>query len=537
MSTDFKYKTLKDNFIFQIIILLILLSCQSFSQSEIIIKGKVTDGKNPVSGAIVKWQASTTSVITDKYGIFKLKYSDKSTPDLITAWKEGFFNGGIEYKSDLDKIEIVLKKLPAVDNKEYEFVDPVPNYTDDIKNCGDCHASIIYKQWDNNAHSKSATNPIFLDIYNGTDANGNNNVHPGYKLDYKFSNGNCGNCHAPANAVNNINNVDMNNLKTVEKLGVSCDYCHKIKEVKLKKNSSAYTGVMQVELLRPPKDHQTFFGPYTDVLNPDIYSPQIAKSIFCAPCHQGGYWGVPVYDSYDQWIKSPYAKEDVQCQDCHMKPDGVTTNFAPGKEGVERHPKTIYTHRQFGSRDSSFLSSAVEMTLKIKSQKDKIVIDVEILNSGAGHHLPTGSPMRNMILIVRAYDQNNEALTYVGDNLIPFWGGRGNVDEGNYEGLPGKGFAKILFEDWTPYEYTTVVDKGKQLFPAPQWRTVQIKYDTRIPALEKDLSNYVFKKNNTKGNYIVDCKLIYRRTFKTWSDMKKWDLKDIVLSEKKIKTK
>lgn len=220
-----------------------------------------------------------------------------------------------------------------------------------------------------------------------------------------------------------------------------------------------------------------------------------------------------------------------------MEPDGVTTNFAPGKEGVERNPKTIYTHRQFGSRDSSFLSSAVEMTVKIKSQKDKIVIDVEILNSGAGHHLPTGSPMRNMILIVRAYDQNNEALTYVGDNLIPFWGGRGNVDEGNYEGLPGKGFAKILFEDWTPYEYTTVVDKGKQLFPAPQWRTVQIKYDTRIPALEKDLSNYVFKKNNTKGNYIVDCKLIYRRTFKTWSDMKKWDLKDIVLSEKKIKTK
>jgi len=530
-SCQFNFKKLLKIFY---IFLFFLISNLSFSQSINIVKGTVTDGKTSVSGAIVKWQASSTSVTTDKNGNFTLKYSDKTISNLITAWKEGFFNGGIEYKKNLNNIEIVLDKLPAKDNKSYEFVDPVPNYTDDIKNCGDCHASIIYKQWDNNAHSKSATNPIFLDIYNGTDAKGNNNIQPGYKLDYKFSNGNCGNCHAPTNAINNFNNVDMNNLKPVEKLGVSCDYCHKIKNIKLNKNSSAFTGVMQVELLRPPKDHQTFFGPYTDVLNPDIYSSNISKSIFCAPCHQGGYWGISIYDSYDQWLESPYAKGDVQCQDCHMPPDGVTTNFAPGKEGIERDPKTIYTHRQFGSRDSSFLASAVEMNVRTKIHKDKINIEVEIENTGAGHHVPTGSPMRNMLLIVQIFDSNDKPLNYLGDNVIPFWGGRGDIKKGNYEGLPGKGFAKILFEDWTPYEFSTVVNKGKQLFPAPQWRTVQIKYDTRIPALKKDISNYEFQLNN-KGTYFVECKLIYRRTFKTWLDIKKWDLKDIVLSEKKFK--
>lgn len=536
MSDIYIYIKFKRKIYFLIIPLVFLFYFNSFSQTNIVIKGVVTDGKNPISGAIVKWQASSSSVTTDNNGNFNLKYSDKSLPDLITAWKQGYFNGGIVYKKDLAKIEIVLERLPAKDNKSYEFVDPVPNYTDDIDNCGDCHASIIYKQWDNNAHSKSATNPIFLDIYNGTDANGNKNVQPGYKLDYKYSNGNCGNCHAPANAVNNFNNVDMNNLKPIDKLGVSCDYCHKIKDIKLKKNSSAYTGVMQVELLRPPKDHQTFFGPFTDVLNPDIYSTKIAKSIFCAPCHQGGYWGVSVYDSYDQWLESPFAKGGVQCQDCHMTPDGVTTNFAPGKKGVERDPKTIYTHRQFGSRDSAFIASAVDMNVKTKLMKDKIIVDVEIENTGAGHHIPTGSPMRNMILIVQAFDSNGKPLLYLSENKIPFWGGRGDVNKGNYEGLPGKGFAKVLFEDWTPYEFSTVVNKSKQLFPAPQWRTVQVKYDTRIPSLKKDVSNYEFELKN-RGVYSVECKLIYRRTFKTWLDMKKWNLKDIVLSNKKFEIK
>ncbi len=535
MSVDFKYSSKNLFKSLKILIAFIFLtSAFTYSQTSKIIKGFVTDGKNPISGAIVKWQAAPKSVKTDQNGNFELNYSDKSTPDLITAWKQGFFNGGVIYKADIKKIEIILTPLPSKDNTAYEFVDPVPNYTDDIKNCGDCHASIIYKQWDNNAHSKSATNPIFLDVYNGTDATGKKNVQPGYKLDYKYSNGNCGNCHAPAKAINDFNNVDMNKLKGVEKLGVSCDFCHKVKDVKLNPNSSAYTGVMNYELLRPPDGHQTFFGPYTDVLNPDIFSEKISKSIFCAPCHQGGYWGIPIYDSYNQWLKSPYAKGDVPCQDCHMPPDGVTTNFAPGKDGVERNPKTIYTHRQFGSRDSSFLASAVEMDVKAKIKKDELIVNVVIENSGAGHSVPTGSPMRNMLLVIQAFDSKGNELTYLGDNIIPFWGGRGNVSKGNYEGIPGKGFAKILFENWTPYEYSTVVNKEKHIFPAPQWRTFRIKSDTRIPALKKDKSSYPFLLE-TKGSYWVECRLIYRRTFKTWAAIKKWKLKDIVLADKKLK--
>jgi hypothetical protein len=520
----------------------ILIFCLFFqslliSQPGRLLTGTVTDGVNPVAGAIIRWQTSENFVLSDNEGRFEILIKNNQVSNLLTVWKEGFFNGGMEVKADTKSVEFVLSYLPEKDNPDYVWVDPVPNPNDDIKNCGDCHASIIYDQWSKNGHAGSANNKLFLSIYNGTDIEGKAVVQPGYKLDYPYSNGNCSNCHAPTAAVNNYFGVDMNNLDGVNKLGVSCDFCHKIKDIKLKENTSAVTGVMHMELLRPPEDHQIFFGPYTDVPDPDVYSAKISKSIFCAPCHLGGYWGVPIYESYTEWLASPYSELGIECQDCHMTPDGIITNFAPGKGGVERDPTTIYTHNQPGSRDSSFLASAVEMRVKTYVTGNNLNVNIEIENIGAGHHVPTDQPMRNMILIVRAFDDDGTELNYLGENVIPFWGGRGSVTTGNYEGLPGKGFAKILFESWTQYERLRVDTKSQQIYPAPQWRTVKIKSDTRIPALKTDKSKYEFQLNKSGGTYTVDCLLIYRRTFKTWAKMKKWELKDIVLSEKKLEIK
>jgi hypothetical protein len=166
-------------------------------------------------------------------------------------------------------------------------------------------------------------------------------------------------------------------------------------------------------------------------------------------------------------------------------------------------------------------------------------VKIEIENVGAGHHVPTDQPMRNMILVVNVIDANGKELNYTGDNFIPVWGGRGKVSEGNYEGLPGKGFAKILVENWTPYIPLYVSNRGQQLYPAPQWRTVKIKEDSRIAAFEIDVSNYEFDVAGYRGKVTVKCKLIYRRIFKNWADMKKWDVDDIILArvEKRVNTR
>lgn len=508
--------------------LIITWSCSS----TIIFSGKVTDGKNSIQGAIVRLQATEIKDISDTNGVFTLRIEGNYNSKMITAWKGGYYNAGIEI-SKLDSFdEIILIPLPQYDNPDYQWIDPTPNGNDNDKNCGNCHFPIVYEQWLKDAHSQSATNPLFLNIYNGTDAEGNHDVHPGYRLDYPHTYGNCSNCHAPVAAINNFLGADMNELKGIEKLGSSCDFCHKIKDVNLKNNFSSFTGVMHIEFLRPPKDHQIFFGSYDDVPFPDVYSPIYSKSVYCAPCHQGSFWGVPIYESYSEWLASPYSKKGIECQNCHMPPDGTTTNFAPGKGGLERNPLTIPTHLHLGSRDSSFLASTVEMKTYGKLVEDTLRVKIDIKNVGAGHHVPTDQPMRNMILLVKVVDAAGNKLKYIGKSRVPYWGGRGSQSEGNYEGLPGKGFAKILFDSSPQYvEPSKIGAKWKHIFPAPQWRLVNIIEDNRIPALETDSSQFDFLITDFKMPISISSELIYRRTFKNWANMKKWDLRDILIAK------
>ncbi len=449
----------------------VLLSALPVSaQAEKVISGRVTDGKHPVARAIVRVQATTLTAVTDSAGLFTINNVGDRENLMVTAWKMGYYNGGTAIDDEMDALQIVLAPLPVKDNQNYEWIDPSPNPNDDIKNCGDCHASIIYDQWVNNGHARAASNPFFMSLYNGQDISGNITVQPGFKLDYPHSNGNCSNCHAPGAAVRNYTGVDMNEISDVEALGVSYDFCHKVRDVQMQPNTSLVTGVMHMDLLRPPDDHQMFFGPYDDVPNPDAYSPIISESIFCAPCHQGSFWGVDIYESYSEWLASAYAAQGVSCQDCHMTPDGITTNFAPGKGGVERDPLTIPTHKQFGSRDDAFLASSVDMQTTAAKTSGILEVTVKIKNIFAGHHLPTDQPMRNMILLVKTTDALGNKLKYLGDQKVPIWGGRGDPADGNYEGLPGKGFAKVLFEPNPLYNPNQASLKGRHVFPAPQWR-------------------------------------------------------------------
>lgn len=504
-----------------------------------IIEGIVTDGKSPAGHAVVKIAATSIVDTADDQGRFRLEIGPEITGRLVTAWKEGYYNGGKEISEEEREIEIVLLPLFEKDNPDYEWVDPAPAFIAERyvraifkknSNCGDCHSSIIYEQWRNNGHAQAASNPRFMDLYNGTDIEGKPGVHPGFKLDYPHSNGNCSNCHAPAAAMKNMIGVDMNSLEGIEKLGVSCDFCHKVKDVHLKENTSINSGVLHMDVRRPPDGHQVFFGPYTDVPHPDAYAPIMTNSLFCAPCHQGSFWGVPIYESYSEWLASEYAQKGITCQNCHMRPDSVTTNFAPGRGGLERDPKTIPSHFDFGSRDSAFLASSVTMKTKGAIRKETLHVTVEIKNATAGHHIPTDQPMRNLILLVRAVNARGTELTYAGKNTIPHWGGTGNPNDGNYEGLPGKGFAKILYERYPQYLSSSKSELQKQISPSPQWRIVNIQSDNRIPALATDASQYEFTVRPEDGPVTVTTELIYRRTFKNWATMKKWDLQDIVLA-------
>ena len=81
---------------------------------------------------------------------------------------------------------------------------------------------------------------------------------------------------------------------------------------------------------RPFNGHQFFAGPFDDVApGEDTYTPIQKESAYCAPCHFGKFWEVEIYNSYGEWLDSPYSDPETgqTCQDCHMPP-GLNDRFA-----------------------------------------------------------------------------------------------------------------------------------------------------------------------------------------------------------------
>jgi hypothetical protein len=265
-----------------------------------------------------------------------------------------------------------------------------------------------------------------------------------------------------------------------------------------------------------------FFGPFDDIHEPDAYLPLIRKSEFCAPCHTGKFWGIPAYNCFPEWQASPYPAMGIECQTCHMFPDSITTHFAhPEKGGLERDPLTIPSHLQPGSRDPKILSNSVTMSLSAEQHQDTIIVMVTIYNDKTGHHVPTGRPSRNMILLVHAEDYVTADLEFLGGETVPPWGGNGDPNDGNYAGLPGKGYAKVL-EDFEEHS------------PSPSWRPTRILSDNRVAAFATDTSYYYFKMPQGGDQISVSAKLLYRRFFKSWMDEKKFDIPDIEMEHDSI---
>jgi hypothetical protein len=145
-----------------------------------------------------------------------------------------------------------------------------------------------------------------------------------------------------------------------------------------------------------------------------------------------------------------------------------------------------------------------------------LVATVEVFNAFAGHHLPTDREIRNITLLVTAFDSEGNELESIGGEVVPIYGGTGGGPR-DFAGRPGKMFAKILVDQ-----------KGNH--PAPSWRQTMILSDTRIPALSSDFSTYEFRPPARANSATVEARLIYRRAFKDLADEKGWDLDDILMT-------
>jgi hypothetical protein len=318
----------------------------------------------------------------------------------------------------------------------------------------------------------------------------------------------------------------------VNAFGIHCDFCHKVADVKLNSDTGLpypnMPGVLSMDVRRPfteDKDRsQIFFGTFDDSNVPEVetYLPLITKSQWCAACHYGAFWDTTIYNSFGEWLASPYSDPQTgrTCQQCHMPaPTTVNgeplTNIAPGKGGVERDPTTFHAHTFPGASSLDLLQNAVTMTSSTHRDGNQIIVEVTIVNDKTGHDIPTDSPLREMILLVNAKDTQGRALTLVEGSTVPEWGGIGDPNKGYYAGSPGKGFAKILSELWTGISPT-----------AAYWNPTRIVSDNRIPAFGSDTSTYTFAAPSA-GKVTIRASLLFRRAFKELMQQKGWNVPDI----------
>jgi hypothetical protein len=106
----------------------------------------------------------------------------------------------------------------------------------------------------------------------------------------------------------------------------------------------------------------------------------------------------------------------------------------------------VRNHRIEGSTPE-FLENAVDMDMQVSANNTQLQVNITINNNQTVHHVPTGVTVRNMILLVEAWEEGQDPLTnplvQINIQVIHELGGVGDPSQGYYAGMPGKFFAKV----------------------------------------------------------------------------------------------
>lgn len=384
---------------------------------------------------------------------------------------------------DTTEVVIALTRFDATDNEAYVFKDPgEPGNSHVIEKCAHCHLTIA-ESWGDSAHRYAASNPLLHDVYEGTAlgtksdadcaARGGTwmeDAHPSTGeprfrckvtdgvVDHDTT-GACADCHAPGidGAIGGRDLREATGRSFDE--GAHCDVCHHVESVHL----GAGPGVSgSLKIVRPSEEapwpgvgewHPLTFCPSPDNANKLMSCVQrdhFRESAFCAGCHEydqaalvtgatldASRWPegkLPVQSTFSEWSASGYAGA-LACQGCHMPTaDAEVTNgadlqaFPPGSVGIgggwPRPYGSVHLHTWTGPRSPEDVRLPSPLVVKVERAvaDGALVATVTVENLGAGHAIPTGEPLRAVVLRVNAAC-GEDALVATGGDAIPDFGG------------------------------------------------------------------------------------------------------------------
>jgi hypothetical protein len=286
--------------------------------------------------------------------------------------------------------------------------------------CAGCHTDLT-TQWQTSAHAHAASNPYYLALTGlfiqekGVEA-----------VRY------CATCHNPIGLMGGevalemvgtahdtlsddsapayeVRSLDISLPISVRaNEGVTCAMCHQAVTAAEEPQNGTLTLAADADPLPDsildrlalrinPAEHES-------KMQPDV----IAQAQLCGACHNLHLPnGMPLENTYDEWLASPYPAQGVTCQQCHMPP-------VPARRADSNLPAAVASHGGLPGRPSSLpdvaanpelLQQAATLDLTWQITAGVIQAAVVLTNTGAGHQLPTGaSDLRQMWLEVTLED-------------------------------------------------------------------------------------------------------------------------------------
>ena len=273
--------------------------------------------------------------------------------------------------------------------------------------------------------------------------------------------GACADCHAPAMGPE-LGGHDLRQAEDLDfRYGVFCDVCHRTESV-LPDLPAGAGG--RLNLLRPsePKSGALgpwlplTFGPDHDSPNPRMGSVQrdhFRDGTLCVGCHELDQavlvpgaeidrerWpdGVlPIHSTFSEWEGGPLA-DAAPCNACHMPPDPQAINagdlqlFPLSEIGVPggwyRPAGSVRHHSWDGPRnpDSRMLQLAAAVSLETDLDGGELRVSAATANVSGAHAIPTGEPLRSLLLLVDA-ECDGAPISPAGGAVVPDFGGYSEV--------------------------------------------------------------------------------------------------------------
>lgn len=240
--------------------------------------------------------------------------------------------------------------------------------------CGRCHRD-IHRYWKSSIHAQAADNWRFQDAFDAL------MTRQGYTAASL-----CVRCHAPG--VIYMGDWRWERQSTWE--GVTCDFCHSVREVRL---GADRPFILEIGVMKS--------GPLRGTVSAGHgtrYSSLHGSATLCAPCHQFiNSRGLNVLSTYAEWQASDYGTRNVTCQNCHMR---VAAGTIVDPKIVKTPGIEVNTHEMPGGHSILELNRALHALISAERKGDQVVVTTRVTNRGAGHAVPTGSPLRSIVMEV-----------------------------------------------------------------------------------------------------------------------------------------